>query len=192
MKVALVSMHRVLKENATKPSECEFVDEIKPEMADYMDILRENDAPFWVDHIPLRENEMLGYDLEFAFPDNKAFVVNDVGGASYTNIVEWRHDCYVWAMTKLNASDIRVSFSQVGWPTDGWPGATAANAERFYKHFLPWVKGNKGTPLRPGMPIDVNVHALADETKMIWEPYTRHWGIFRSNGAPKYKIDLSG
>ncbi|KAL2550138.1 Glucan endo-1 [Forsythia ovata] len=27
-------------------------------------------------------------------------------------------------------------------------------AQRFYKDFLPYVIGNKGTPLRPGMPID--------------------------------------
>lgn len=180
------------KKNVTRPSECEFLDEIKPEMMEFVEFLRENNAPFLVEHTPLINVESLNMSIEFAFPDNTRVVVHDVGGVVYSNMVEWRYDCYLWALKKLNASDIKVHFSMLGWPTDGYPGATAANAERFYKHLLPWVTSNKGTPMRPGVPIEVNIHALADEHKLKNATYARHWGIYRSNGSPKYKIDLSG
>lgn len=72
------------------------------------------------------------------------------------------------------------------------PGANASNAEYFYKHALTWLASNRGTPKQPGRPINVNVHSLADEHKIQSLPFTRHFGIYRSNGQPKYKIDLSG
>ncbi|XP_057784273.1 glucan endo-1,3-beta-glucosidase 8-like [Salvia miltiorrhiza] len=193
VKVNIAHIEGVLKQNISKPSEAEFKDEIKPELVQYLQFLRENNAPFLAEYIPIMDIHNKNFDLNFAFADNSSVLaITDVNGAVYTNIVEWRYDCYVWALEKLNFSDIKVSFSMVGWATDGYPDANATNAERFFKHLLPWVSGNKGTPKRPGAPIDTNVHALADETKMNAGPFTRHWGIYRSNGQPKYKIDLTG
>ena len=193
VQVNFVNYEGIFRPNIRRPSEAEFPDEYKRELKEYLRFLQENDAPFPIDSIPLTDNAWQNFSMSFAFPDGASnFVIKDVNGAVYTNTFEWRFDCYVWAMRKLNFTNLRIVVGQVGWPTDGFPGATAANAERFFKHFLPWVQSKKGTPMRPGGPIDVNIHALTDETKMKGPPFTRHWGIYRSNGMPKYKIDLTG
>ncbi|KAG6430124.1 hypothetical protein SASPL_108186 [Salvia splendens] len=79
-------------------------------------------------------------------------------------------------------------------PIDGYPGASADNAERYYKHLLPMVTSNKGSPKRSGAPIDVFINSLADEPKQrigVLAPFDRHWGIYRLNGKPKFKVSLS-
>lgn len=180
--------------NKTRPSDAEFRESIKESMIQHLQFLRENDAPFMLDMFPILDAKRCGLGLRFALADNASnIVVRDRNGAVYKNVVQWEYDCFVWALRKLNFSDIRVLISQLGWPTDGYPGATVENAERFFRHLLPLVASNRGTPMRPGVPIHVYLHALTDEPKMSFtNPFMRHWGIYRSNGQPKYKIDLSG
>ncbi|KAG6411496.1 hypothetical protein SASPL_129579 [Salvia splendens] len=193
VKVNTPHIHPELVPNVTKPSQIEFCDTIKPYMIQHLQFLRENNAPFLIEAIPIQINFINNFDPSFAFPGNASTqVINDVNGAIYTNVVEWHYDSYVWALEKLNFSDIRLDYSLLGWPTDGYTGANASTAEYFYKHLLPWATSDRGTPKRPGRPINVNVHSLADEHKIKSFPYTRHFGIYRSNGQPKYKIDLSG
>ncbi|KAL0381546.1 UNVERIFIED_CONTAM: Glucan endo-1,3-beta-glucosidase 5 [Sesamum angustifolium] len=83
---------------------------------------------------------------------------------------------------------------QIGWPTDGYPGANVSNAERFFREFIPFVKSTKGTPLRPGISIDAYIHSLVDENRgrISLGAFQRHWGVYLPNGKPKYKIDFSG
>ncbi|KAH6816496.1 hypothetical protein C2S51_021316 [Perilla frutescens var. frutescens] len=194
VKANFVHCGSAMKPNKTKPSEGEFLDEFKEEMLEYVQFLQENDAPFVIQLFPAMEAiETESFDdISFAFPDGKSnTIVKDINGLVYTNVVEWQIDRFVWALSKLNASNLKIVVGQIGWPTDGYLHGNATNAERFWKHLLPWVTSNKGTPLRPGEPIDIFAHALTDETKMGF-PLGRHWGIYRSNGEPKYKIDLSG
>ncbi|KAL0359582.1 UNVERIFIED_CONTAM: Glucan endo-1,3-beta-glucosidase 5 [Sesamum angustifolium] len=180
--------------NITRPSEAEFRPEIKVEMVSTLRFLQANNAPFVVDIFPISHVIDNGWDVSFAFPDNKStHVVTDINGAVYTNVFEFMHDAFAWALRKAGAPDIKIVVGQVGWPTDGYPGVNVSTAERFYKHLLPYVVSNKGTPMRPGAPIDTYVHALTDENKMsFFYPFARHWGIYASNGEPKYKIDLTG
>ncbi|KAL0339717.1 UNVERIFIED_CONTAM: Glucan endo-1,3-beta-glucosidase 8 [Sesamum radiatum] len=180
--------------NITRPSEAEFRPEIKVEMVSTLRFLQANNAPFVVEIFPISHVIDNGWDVSFAFPDNKStHVVTDINGAVYTNVFEFMHDAFAWALRKAGAPDIKIVVGQVGWPTDGYPGANVSTAERFYKHLLPYVVSNKGTPMRPGTPIDTYVHALTDENKMpFFHPFARHWGIYASNGEPKYKIDLTG
>ena len=188
----------LLKVNTTslRPSEAEFIDQVKPELTKFIAFLRKNNAPFVITVSPISDVQEYKLDLNFAIPDNKTtFVVKDINGKVYTNMFELMHDSFVWALIKLKASDIKVIVAQVGWPTDGYPGANTTTAERFYKSLLPWVASNKGTPMRPGAPIDIFIQAITDENKMSYygdASFTRHWGIYMSNGQPKYKIDLSG
>ncbi|KAL8489450.1 hypothetical protein ACS0TY_025375 [Phlomoides rotata] len=189
---------QVLKKNIGKPSEAEFVDEIKEQMIDVVRFLETHDSPFLVNMFPISDTIWLNFDPSFAFPDDKStHVVRDMKGAVYTNVFDFVYDSFIWALQKINASKTHVIVSQVGWPTDGYEGANATAAQHFFKSLLPMVISNKGTPMRPGVPIDIFIHALTDEPKMplftdIKYPFTRHWGIYRSNGLPKYKIDVSG
>ncbi|KAL8493887.1 hypothetical protein ACS0TY_024885 [Phlomoides rotata] len=199
IKVTIPNHKGILKFNNTslRPSEAEFLDIIKPEMTTFIQILEQNKAPFVVSITTIGDIQEWGVDYNFAFTDNKSsLVIRDVNGAVYTNAFEVMYDSYVWALKKLNASsDLRVIVGQIGWPTDGYPGANASMAERYYKSLLPYVISNKGTPMCPGKPIDIYIQALTDENRMkYWGDgsFTRHWGIYMSNGKPKYKIDLSG
>ncbi|KAL6498485.1 hypothetical protein OROHE_026582 [Orobanche hederae] len=195
IKASMPHSARVLKD-ITKPSEAEFKDEIMEDMNTTLRILLDNNAPFVVDIFPALYVYVHKMDLSFAFSDNKsALVVTDVNGAVYTNVFDFVYDAYVWALEKVGAGDLEVVVGQVGWPTDSYVwGQNASTAERFYKSFLPMVASNKGTPKRPGRPIDTYVHSLTDETQIMTtsEGFSRHWGIYRSNGEPKYKIDLTG
>ncbi|XP_057784369.1 glucan endo-1,3-beta-glucosidase 8-like [Salvia miltiorrhiza] len=195
MKTNFLHYAGLLNSNITKPSTAEFRPDIRDRMLEFLQFLRHNGAPFMVEFFPITDLERCGLDPSFAFADNRSkLVIRDVGGAVYTNGFDWQYDCFVWALEKLNASDLKILVMQVGWPTDGYPGANAANAERYYKYLLPMVASNKGTPKQPGAPIDVYVNSLADEPKISDHrpPFMRHWGIYRSNGEPKFKIDLSG
>lgn len=107
--------------NVTKPSEFEFRDAIKPYMIQHLQFLRENNAPFQLDIIPIFDIVSYNFDPSFAFPDSaSSLVINDINGAVYTNVVEWRYDSFLWALEKLNYSDIPIEISLLGWPTDGY------------------------------------------------------------------------
>lgn len=172
----------ILTRNFKRPSAAEFRPDIKDKMVLFLQFLRENHAPFLLEMFPIIDMERFGLSPAFAFPDNhsKPVTITDVNGAVYTNVFDWLYDCFVWALEKVNASDIKIVVSQVGWPTDGYAGANVANAERFYKYLLPMVASNKGTPKRPGAPIDVFINSLQDEPMMSFtRPFMRHWGIYR-------------
>ncbi|KAG8377228.1 hypothetical protein BUALT_Bualt08G0006500 [Buddleja alternifolia] len=186
---------RVMKDKIRRPSEAEFRDEIKEEMKILLRFLEENNAPFVVEFFPLSFVTINNYDPSFAFSDNKStYTVTDINGFLYTNAFDFLYDSFVWALRKAGVPDVKIVVGQIGWPTDGYPGANVSTAQRFYKSLLPFVASNKGTPMRPGAPIDINVHAWMDENKMPYNyyPFARHWGIFRTNGEPKFKIDLAG
>lgn len=180
-----------LKLNMTKPSEAEFLDEIKPEMEEMLRYLELNNSPFVADMIPPLDLQSYKLDPSFAFVGESTQVIKDVNGAVYTNIFEFMHDAFAWALIKLKAPKLRIIVGQVGWPSDGYTRGNASTVERFFKGLLPYVSSNKGTPLRPGAPIDTYVHALTDENKM-GNNFMRHLGIYHSNGKPKFKIDLMG
>ncbi|KAL9155087.1 hypothetical protein ABFS82_10G158800 [Erythranthe guttata] len=181
-------------EKVSKPSEADFRHEIREEMHGFLRQLEANKAPLIIELLPIYQviNKKLGID--FAGPtDSPSHVIEDVNGAVYTDYFTVLHDSFVWAIKKAGVPDLDIVVGAVGWPTDGLPGANTSSAEHFYKHLLPYVTSNKGTPMRPGKPIDTYIHALTDENMNgDYFPFARHWGIYRTNGEPKYKIDLSG
>ncbi|CAA0812794.1 O-Glycosyl hydrolases family 17 protein [Striga hermonthica] len=195
IKVTLPSPIQILKGNITKPSEAELKDSIRDEFGRFLKLLQESGAHLAIELFPIDIMLWLGIDdPSFAYADGRStHVVTDVHGAVYTNVFEFAHDAFAWAIEKAGAPDVEIVVSHIGWPTDGYSSASVANAERFYKTLLPLVTSGRGTPKRPGKPIKIFVHALTDENKNPDTiPYGRHWGIYRSNGEPKYRIDLTG
>ncbi|KAL2521463.1 O-Glycosyl hydrolase family 17 protein [Forsythia ovata] len=194
-KATIPHLTDVLKPNHTKPSQADFRDDIKDKMIKSLQILKENNSPVTVDMIPIYFVKENNVDTEFAFMDgNSTYFVVDDNGLNYTNAFDFMYDSFLWAMKKAGAPDLKLLVGQIGWPTDGYPDANIANAQRFYKSLLPKVTSNRGTPFRPGVPIDTYIHSLCDENKMKTKfgAFQRHWGIYRNDGEPKFKIDLSG
>ncbi|KAL0395566.1 UNVERIFIED_CONTAM: Glucan endo-1,3-beta-glucosidase 5 [Sesamum calycinum] len=184
----------VLKPGIMKPSEADFRPDLKKRMVEFVSILNTSNAPFVMDIFPIHFVAQHKWDMEFCFLDNKSNFSIEDNGHVYTNVFEFVYDSFVVALTKAGAPNVRVMVGQIGWPTDGYPGANVSNAERFFREFIPFVKSTKGTPLRPGISIDAYIHSLVDENRgrISLGAFQRHWGVYLPNGKPKYKIDFSG
>lgn len=184
----------VLTLNGTRPSDASFLPEVKESMLEILNFLNYTNTPFIFDFFPTGYVTLYDVDMEFAFFDNKStYSITDVNGLQYHNALDAAYDSFVWALTKVGFGHLKISVGQIGWPTDGAVGANVKDAERFWKGLLPRVTRNVGTPMRPGIEMDIFIHSLVDDMKaMAMNPFTRHWGIYRSNGQPKYKIDFTG
>ncbi|XP_073153474.1 glucan endo-1,3-beta-glucosidase 8-like [Henckelia pumila] len=185
----------VLTVTATsKPSEVDFRPDIKEAMVDYVRFLGEEEAPFMLAIFPIDYINSNGLDIDFGFMDNKSkHKIKDIN-ATYTNVFELLYDSLHWALNKAGAGKVKILIGGIGWPTDSYPGASVENAQRFYKSFLPFIASGVGTPMRPNESIEVFLNTLSDENQMPLKMglYHRHWGIYKFNGEPKYKIDFSG
>ncbi|XP_073153475.1 glucan endo-1,3-beta-glucosidase 8-like [Henckelia pumila] len=181
--------------NTLRPSEADFRDDIKEKMVEYVTILNENKAPFFLSMYPIHFVINNSLDFDFAFMDNKSsYSINDTNAKKYTNVFELLYDSCHWALAKANASQVKIVIGAIGWPTDSYPGANVTSAERFYKSFLPYIYSGRGTPMRPDEEIDIFINNLSDENRMTIQlgGFQRHWGIYKFNGEPKYAIDFSG
>ncbi|KAL6558889.1 hypothetical protein OROMI_019239 [Orobanche minor] len=185
----------VLNSDVNKPSEADFRPDLKDKMVELIRLLNRTNAPFVMSMFPIYSViNHTDWDVEFSFIDNKSNFTIEDNGLIYRNVFEFVYDSFLHALAKAGFPDMQLGVGKIGWPTDGYPGANTANAERFYREFLPYIKSNKGTPLRPGISIDVYVHSLSDENmnKVDMAAFQRHWGVYWSNGQPKYKIDFTG
>ncbi|KAM3305773.1 glucan endo-1,3-beta-glucosidase 6-like [Capsicum chacoense] len=179
--------------NVTKPSEGDFREDIKEKMIEMVDFIDKNSGPFVLNIFPIHTVFRYGFDVEFAFFDNKSkFKVVD-GNNTYNNLFTFVYDTLVSALTKAGHGNMDIVIGQIGWPTDGYISANEENAERFYRGLFQYMARKEGTPLRPNRDISMYLLSLTDETRNTLEygAYMRHWGIYKLDGIPKYKIDFT-
>ncbi|KAK4373596.1 hypothetical protein RND71_008980 [Anisodus tanguticus] len=179
--------------NVTKPSEGDFREDIKELMINLLKFLKETNSPLVINIFPIYLVASKEMPVDFAFFDEHSNYTIKDGPHIYNNIFTLTYDTLVSALTKAGYPDTDIIVGQIGWPTDGYQNANPKNAERYHRGLLRYLKRNEGTPLRPNRTIDVYITALSDENRMItqWGEYQRHWGIYRHDGSPKYKIDFS-
>uniref|UniRef100_A0A1D1XZT8 glucan endo-1,3-beta-D-glucosidase n=1 Tax=Anthurium amnicola TaxID=1678845 RepID=A0A1D1XZT8_9ARAE len=176
------------------PSAGRFRSDISDLMAQIVQFLDKNGAPFTVNIYPflsLYANK--NFPFNFAFFDGGSPPVVD-NGISYTNVFDANFDTLISALKAVGLGNMAIIVGEVGWPTDGDINAKSANAERFYAGLLKRLAANQGTPLRPNTYIEVYLFGLIDEDAKSTAPgnFERHWGIFRYDGQPKFPMDLSG
>ncbi|GMH08249.1 hypothetical protein Nepgr_010089 [Nepenthes gracilis] len=179
--------------NNDVPSGGSFRSDISDLMAEIIQFLSQNNAPFTVNIYPflsLYGND--NFPFNYAFFDGVTKPIQD-NGIAYTNVFDANFDTLVSALKKVGYSNLTVIVGEVGWPTDGDKNANINNAFRFYNGFLPRLASNTGTPLRTGY-LEVYLFGLIDEDAKSVQPgdFERHWGLFRYDGQPKFPIDLSG
>ncbi|KAG9456860.1 hypothetical protein H6P81_001368 [Aristolochia fimbriata] len=176
------------------PSTGNFRPDIRPLMQSIVKFLHANKAPFIVNIYPFLS---LYYDdsfpIDFAFMDSNGKPVND-NGKTYNNVLDANYDTLVWSLKRAGVPDLKIIIGEVGWPTDGDKQATLKNAKRFYDGLFKKLASNKGTPLRPGVSMEVYLFGLMDEDQKSVAPgnFERHWGIFRFDGRPKFPMDFTG
>ncbi|CAA0812791.1 Glucan endo-1-3-beta-glucosidase 8 [Striga hermonthica] len=185
----------IILDDFAKPSEATIRETFRTQFVRHLDIIRASGAPVCIEFFLVELMRVLNItDLSFAISDGRSsHAITDVGDVVYTNVFEVAYDAFAWALEKLGYGDIKFIVTQVGWPTDGFINANAATAERFFEALLPFVASDRGTSKLPGKPINIYIHALTDENlNPPYFAYGRHWGIYRSNGEPKYRVDLMG
>ncbi|PHT50033.1 hypothetical protein CQW23_09780 [Capsicum baccatum] len=179
--------------NVTKPSEGDFREDIKEKMIEMIDYIDKTGGPFVLNIFPIYTVSRYGFDVEFSFFDNKSkFKIVD-GNNIYKNVFTFLYDTLVSALTKAGYGQMEIVIGQIGWPTDGYMSASEENAERFYRGLFRYMAKKKGTPLRPNRDISMYVISLTDENtnSLEYGAYMRHWGIYKLDGKPKYKIDFT-
>ncbi|XP_049405263.1 glucan endo-1,3-beta-glucosidase 6-like [Solanum stenotomum] len=141
--------------NVTKPSEGDFREDIKGKMLEFLDCINRTGAPFVIHIFPIYTVYRYGFDVDFAFFDNKSkFKIVD-GNNTYTNLFTFIYDTLVSALAKAGYGDMEIIVGQIGWPTDGYVSASEPNAERFHRGLLQYIARKEGTPLRPNKDINI-------------------------------------
>lgn len=180
---------------SNKPSDGKFRDDIVDEMKKIVTFLNNNNAPFMVNIYPFLSLYLVkGFPQNFAFFEDSAQPIVD-NNLEYTNVFDANFDTLIYALKKIGFPDLKIQVGEVGWPTDGDESGNGnpTNAQRFYKGLLKKMANKKGTPLRDGA-IEMYLFSLFDEDMKSIDPgnFERHWGLFYSDGKPKFHIDFSG
>ncbi|KAG6583679.1 Glucan endo-1,3-beta-glucosidase 5, partial [Cucurbita argyrosperma subsp. sororia] len=175
------------------PSQGAFRPELTQIMTQLVSFLNSNGSPFVVNIYPfLSLYANSDFPQDYAFFEGTTHAVTD-GSNVYYNAFDGNYDTLVSALTKIGYGQMPIVIGEVGWPTDGAMGANLTAARVFNQGLVNHVLGNKGTPLRPGVPpVDVYLFSLLDEGAKSVLPgnFERHWGLFSFDGQAKYPLNL--
>ncbi|GER39790.1 glucan endo-1 3-beta-glucosidas [Striga asiatica] len=181
----------VYQSTSQLPSSGNFRSDIRTLILQIVTFLDQNASPFTVNIYPfISLHNDPSFPLDYAFFDDTYSSPILDGPHTYTNVFNANFDTLVWALRTNGFPNMTIIVGEVGWPTDGGPTANPGYAQRFNQGFLSRV--NRGTPMRPGVPINAYLFSLVDEDAKSIQPgsFERHWGIFYYDGTPKYNLSL--
>uniref|UniRef100_A0ACD5WVL0 Uncharacterized protein n=1 Tax=Avena sativa TaxID=4498 RepID=A0ACD5WVL0_AVESA len=194
VKVTVALNADVYQSPSGKPSDGDFRDDIHCVMLDIVRFLDSSGAPFVANVYPFISLYTDPYfPLDYAFFQGSSSPVVD-GAITYENTFDTNYDTLVAALRRNGFPDLPIVVGEVGWPTDGSANANPEYARRFNQGLLDHIASGKGTPLRPGVPVDAYLFSLVDEDQKSIQPgnFERHWGVFYYDGQPKYPLSLRG
>ncbi|XP_057790125.1 glucan endo-1,3-beta-glucosidase, acidic-like [Salvia miltiorrhiza] len=202
-----------LLEKSSPPSDGVFKSSVSWYIKPIVEFLRDTNAPLLANVYPYFAymNDMENINLSFALLQPNSGVV--LGCVYYDNLFYAIVDAVYSAMEKILAPSSsgssttaasaatkptpKLTVSESGHSTPPKPPPkpqrvgdgdinTVENARIYNNNLMRIVK--KGTPKRPGAPIETYIFAMFDEDLKPGPEYERHFGIFLPDGQPKYPL----
>nr|DAD29554.1 TPA_asm: hypothetical protein HUJ06_031022 [Nelumbo nucifera] len=156
-------------------------------MREIISFLVEKRAPLLANVYPfytLFYNEQPDLTPEFAL-----FTSSSVNRFGYQNLFDALVDSFNYALEKEGGSSLEVVVSESGWPSGGNNISTTEYAQTYYPNLILHVNSGRGTPRRPGKPIETYLFEMFDESEKPGNEWDKYFGLFSPDKRPKYQIN---
>ncbi|CAM6103155.1 unnamed protein product [Calypogeia fissa] len=162
-----------------------------------MPFLASTGAPFMVNLYPyfayIQEPENTFLNFVLFEPKVEETRFDDATKLVYTSMWDSQLDAVYTAIAKLGFENVSVLVTETGWPHDGdeyQVGPSLTSAQTFISNLVERLEANKGTPLRPEVPVEAYIFDLFDEDLKDGAGSERHFGLFYANGTPVFDVGI--
>ncbi|XP_059280977.1 glucan endo-1,3-beta-glucosidase, acidic-like [Lycium ferocissimum] len=174
--------------NTYPPKDVIFREEYKDFINPIIRFLTQNNFPLLANIYPYfgHTNNIADVPLSYAL-----FNQQEKNSAGYQNLFDALLDSMYFAIEKLGGQTIEIIVSESGWPSAGHTAATIKNARTYYTNLINHVRGDAGTPKKPGRTIETYSFAMFDENQKIGQINVQHFGLFCLHQRPKYQLNFN-